>query len=43
MINNNEYIEGIHCGNQDCYACATQRHHCDELEKLDKENDGDTN
>ena len=39
MINNNEYIEGIHCGNQDCYACATQRHHCDELEKLDKENE----
>ena len=37
MINNNEYIEGIHCGNQDCYACATQRHHCDDLEKLDEE------
>ena len=33
-----EYIESIHCGNKDCYACATQRHHCDELEELDKEN-----
>ena len=34
-----KYIEGVHCGNQDCYACGTQRYHCDELEKLDKEND----
>ena len=31
------YIEGVHCGNQDCYACATQRHNCDELNKLDEE------
>ena len=42
MINNIEYIEGIHCGESDCYACATQRHHCDKLEELDMENDGDT-
>ena len=33
-----EYIEGVHCGNQDCYACATQRHNCDKLNELDKEN-----
>ena len=39
MLNQTEYIEGVHCGNQDCYACVTQRHHCYELEKLDKEND----
>ena len=41
MLNNIEYVEGVHCGNQDCYACGTQRYNCDELEKLDKENDGD--
>ena len=29
------YIYGVHCGNQDCYACATQRYNCNELEKLD--------
>ena len=34
-----EYVYGVHCGDKDCYACGTQRHHCDELEKLDKEND----
>ena len=33
-----EYIYGVHCGDENCYACGTQRHHCDELEKLDKEN-----
>ena len=36
---NIEYIEGVHCGDKDCYACGTQRYNCDELEKLDKEND----
>ena len=35
MINNTEYIEGVHCGNQDCYACGTQRYNCDELNRLD--------
>ena len=34
-----EYIEGVHCGDKDCYSCATQRHNCDELKKLDKENE----
>ena len=35
MINQTEYIPGVHCGDKDCYSCATQRHSCDELEKLD--------
>ena len=34
-----EYEYGVHCGDKDCYACGTQRYSCDELEKLDKEND----
>ena len=38
-----EYIKGVRCGDSDCYACATQRYNCDKLNKLDKENDGDTN
>ncbi len=37
------YEYGVHCGDKDCYACATQRYNSDELNKLDKENDGDTN
>ena len=37
------YEYGVHCGDKDCYACGTQRYNCDELNKLDKENDGDTN
>ena len=39
MLNNNEYIYGVHCGDTNCYACATQRHNCDELDKLDNEED----
>ena len=31
----NEYIYGVHCGDSDCYACATQRYNCNELDKLD--------
>ena len=38
MINQTEYIPGVHCGDKDCYSCATQRHSCDELEKLDSTN-----
>ena len=30
-----EYIEGVHCGDKDCYACGTQRYNCKELERLD--------
>ena len=37
------YEYGVHCGDKDCYACGTQRYNCDELNKLDKGNDGDTN
>ena len=39
MINNNEYIYGVHCGDSNCYACATQRHNCDELDLLDNKTD----
>ena len=38
MLNQTEYIEGVHCGDKDCYPCATQRHNCDKLNELDKEN-----
>ena len=37
MLNQTEYIYGVHCGDKDCYSCATQRYNCDELNKLDKE------
>tara|TARA_Y100000310_G_C20329215_1_gene644457 strand:- start:427 stop:642 length:216 start_codon:yes stop_codon:yes gene_type:complete len=30
------YIYGVQCGGKDCYACATQRYNCNELNKLDK-------
>ena len=30
-----EYQYGIHCGDADCYACATQRYNCTALTKLD--------
>ena len=39
MIEKIEYIEGVHCGDKDCYACGTQRYNCDKLNELDKEND----
>jgi len=29
------YIPGVHCGDKNCYACATQRHKCAWLEALD--------
>ena len=35
MLNITEHIYGVHCGNSECYACATQRYNCSELEKLD--------
>ena len=31
------YIDGVHCGDKDCYACGTQRYRCKDLENLDKE------
>ena len=42
LENSNEYIEGIQCGNIDCYACATQRYNCAELNRLDAENNSVT-
>ena len=30
-----EYIYGVHCGDENCYACGTQRYNCDELNNLD--------
>ena len=31
-----EYIEGVHCGDKDCYSCGTQRYACKKLEELDE-------
>ena len=39
MINNNEYIYGVHCGDSNCYACGTQRYNCEELNNLDMKTD----
>ena len=35
----NEYIYGVQCGDSDCYSCGTQRYNCDELNRLDDEED----
>ena len=37
-----EYIYGVHCGDDNCYACATMRHRCKELELLDNKTDMET-
>ena len=34
-----EYIYGVHCGDDNCYACATQRYNCPWLDSKDKERD----
>tara|TARA_Y100001973_G_scaffold70816_1_gene103281 strand:- start:160 stop:330 length:171 start_codon:yes stop_codon:yes gene_type:complete len=39
MLNQKEYIYGVHCGDENCYACATQRYNCKELDRLDDESD----
>ena len=39
MLNNTEYIKGVHCGDSECYACATQRYNCSDLDKLDASED----
>ena len=39
MLNQTEYIYGVHCGDKDCYACATQRYNCEELNNLDMKTD----
>ena len=40
-----EYIYGVHCGNENCYACGKPRYNCDELNKLDDavDNNGNIN
>ena len=40
-MNLNEYIYGVQCGEGNCYACATQRYNCDELDRKDNLEDGD--
>ena len=30
-----KYEYGVHCGDENCYACGTQRYNCDELNNLD--------
>ena len=38
------YIPGVHCGDKNCYSCATQRYRCawlEELDKLDAQKDAD--
>ena len=39
MLNQTEYIKGVHCGDSECYACGTQRYNCSTLDKLDKLDD----
>ena len=39
MLNQTEYIYGVHCGDNNCYACATQRYNCEELNQLDLKTD----
>ena len=39
---NIEYVYGVHCGDENCYACGTQRYNCDELNKLDNISDMET-
>ena len=36
---NIEYVYGVHCGDENCYACGTQRYNCDELDNLDAKMD----
>jgi|3_EtaG_2_1085321.scaffolds.fasta_scaffold48447_1 hypothetical protein len=40
MLNQTEYIDGVHCGDKNCYACATQRYNCNKLNELDAKNKG---
>ena len=39
---NIEYVYGVHCGDENCYACGTQRYNCEELNKLDNISDMET-
>ena len=33
------YEYGVHCGDENCYACGTQRYNCEELTLLDNKTD----
>ena len=33
------YIYGVHCGDEQCHACGTQRYNCDELNRKDDNED----
>lgn len=35
-LEDSKYIYGVHCGNNSCYSCATQKGNCTELTKADK-------
>ena len=39
---NIEYVYGVHCGDENCYACGTQRYNCEELTLLDNKTDMET-
>ena len=36
------YEYGVHCGDENCYACGTQRYNCEELTLLDNKTDMET-
>ncbi len=36
------YEYGQHCGDENCYACGTQRYNCEELTLLDNKTDMET-
>ena len=35
-MDKHKYIKGVQCDSPSCYACGTQRHNCNRLDKLDK-------
>ena len=37
-----KYEYGVHCGNENCHACGTQRYNCKELTLLDNKTDMET-
>ena len=39
-IDKHEYVKGVQCDDEHCYACATQRYRCIRLERLDAESSG---
>ena len=36
------YEYGVHCGDEKCHACGTQRYNCEELTLLDNKTDMET-